>query len=197
MKQLSLSYNGTTKVFDIVRNQVYNNGNENDLYVYLNNKTHAQALAFYPHAIFCAGVWVNKKDKDYKFVVRLSLPAEVQITCTDDEEKPQTGLTPMLKQFYNLKKKHPDALLLFRCGDFYETYCDDAVKASETLGITLTKSTKSKEKDGQSLRMAGFPYHALDTYLPKLVRAGHRIAICDQIETSAPNLKKRVPINSK
>ena len=91
-------------------------------------------------------------------------------------------LTPMVKQFMKLKKKYPDRLLLFRCGDFYETYMDDAKKVSEILGITLTRSNVNKEPDGSHLRMAGFPYHALDTYLPKLVRAGQRIAICDQIE---------------
>lgn len=84
--------------------------------------------------------------------------------------------TPMLKQFNDLKKKHPDALLLFRCGDFYETYEQDAVDASKILGITLTKNSKT------GISMAGFPYHALDTYLPKLIRAGKRVAICDQIE---------------
>lgn len=98
-------------------------------------------------------------------------------------------LTPVLKQFYDLKKKHPDALLLFRCGNFYETYCEDAVAASKVLAITLTRSNKSKEKDGTLLRMAGFPYHALDTYLPKLIRAGYRVAICDQIETKPTTTK--------
>ena len=80
------------------------------------------------------------------------------------------------KQFEEFKEKHPDALLIFRCGDFYETYEDDAQIASEVLSITLTLDSKNK------LKMAGFPYHALDTYLPKLIRAGHRVAICDQLE---------------
>lgn len=119
---------------------------------------------------------------------------EWSTSVEEEKEKPvkpvkKVKISPMLKQFYELKKKHPDALLLFRCGDFYETYCDDALKASDTLGITLTKSRQSTEKDGTDLRMAGFPYHALDTYLPKLIRAGHRIAICDQIEE--PNKKKK------
>ena len=92
------------------------------------------------------------------------------------------AMTPMLKQFYELKGKHPDAVLLFRCGDFYETYCQDAEKASKILGITLTKSSHTKDADGKPLAMAGFPYHALDTYLPKLIRAGERVAICDQLE---------------
>ncbi len=85
----------------------------------------------------------------------------------------------MMKQFLDLKAKHPDAVLLFRCGDFYETYSTDAVIASEILGITLTKRANGKEK---TIEMAGFPYHALDTYLPKLIRAGKRVAICDQLE---------------
>ncbi|MDR3118645.1 MAG: DNA mismatch repair protein MutS [Mediterranea sp.] len=88
-------------------------------------------------------------------------------------------LTPMMKQFVDLKAQHPDAVLLFRCGDFYETYSTDAIAASEILGITLTKRANGKEK---TIEMAGFPYHALDTYLPKLVRAGRRVAICDQLE---------------
>ena len=92
------------------------------------------------------------------------------------------AMTPMLKQFYELKGKHPDAVLLFRCGDFYETYSQDAEKASKILGITLTKSSHTKDAEGKPLAMAGFPYHALDTYLPKLIRAGERVAICDQLE---------------
>ena len=89
-------------------------------------------------------------------------------------------LTPMMAQFYDLKKKHPDAIMLFRCGDFYETYCEDAVTAAQILGITLTHR---KNKNGvAATEMAGFPYHALDTYLPRLIRAGHRVAICDQLE---------------
>ena len=95
--------------------------------------------------------------------------------------KDESVLTPMMKQFYDLKKKYPDAIMLFRCGDFYETYQEDAVEASEILGITLTKRSNNGNKD-KVPQMAGFPYHALDTYLPKLVRAGKRVAICDQLE---------------
>ena len=98
----------------------------------------------------------------------------------------------MLKQFMDLKKKHPDALLLFRCGDFYETYMQDAEKSSKILGITLTKSSKTKDPDGKPLAMAGFPYHALDTYLPKLIRAGQRVAICDQIEAPKQTTKRGI-----
>ncbi len=96
-------------------------------------------------------------------------------------------LTPMMKQFLDLKAKHPDAVMLFRCGDFYETYSTDAVVASEILGITLTKRANGK---GKTVEMAGFPHHALDTYLPKLIRAGKRVAICDQLED--PKLTKKL-----
>ncbi len=97
-------------------------------------------------------------------------------------------LTPMMKQFFDLKAKHPEALLLFRCGDFYETYCDDAVEASKILGITLTHRNNGAGVKGDE--MAGFPHHALDTYLPKLIRAGKRVAICDQLED--PKLTKKL-----
>ena len=96
-------------------------------------------------------------------------------------------LTPMMKQFYDLKAKHPTAILLFRCGDFYETYEDDAKICADVLGITLTKRTGSPKGEGY---MAGFPYHALDSYLPKIVRAGHRVAICDMLED--PKLTKKL-----
>ena len=96
-------------------------------------------------------------------------------------------LTPMMKQFYDLKAKHPEALLLFRCGDFYETYAKDAVEASRILGITLTRRNNGASMGDE---MAGFPHHALDTYLPKLIRAGRRVAICDQLED--PKLTKKL-----
>ena len=94
----------------------------------------------------------------------------------------------MMKQFFDLKAKHPEALLLFRCGDFYETYCEDAVIASQILGITLTHRNNGAGARGDE--MAGFPHHALDTYLPKLIRAGKRVAICDQLED--PKLTKKL-----
>ena len=103
--------------------------------------------------------------------------------------KNDKGLTPMMQQFFSLKEKHPDALLLFRCGDFYETYCDDAVDAARILGITLTHRNNGAGSKGKD-EMAGFPYHALDTYLPKLIRAGRRVAICDQLED--PKLTKKL-----
>lgn len=99
-------------------------------------------------------------------------------------------LTPMMRQFYDLKAKHPDALLLFRCGDFYETYNEDATIAAEILGITLTKRSSVAGTSASGTAMAGFPHHALDTYLPKLIRAGRRVAICDQLED--PKLAKKL-----
>lgn len=105
--------------------------------------------------------------------------------------KNDTSLTPMMKQFYQLKAKHPDAIMLFRCGDFYETYGDDAIEASKILGITLTRRNNGAS---QGAEMAGFPHHALDTYLPKLIRAGKRVAICDQLEDPK---KKRAALKGK
>ena len=102
--------------------------------------------------------------------------------------KKDKELTPMMKQFFDFKAKYPEALLLFRCGDFYETYCEDAVTASRILGITLTKRNNGAGVKGDE--MAGFPHHALDTYLPKLIRAGKRVAICDQLED--PKLTKKL-----
>lgn len=101
------------------------------------------------------------------------------------------GLTPMMRQFFSMKEKYPEALLLFRCGDFYETYCDDAVEAARILGITLTRRNNGAASGAE---MAGFPHHALDTYLPKLIRAGKRVAICDQLEDPK---KKRAAIKGK
>ena len=116
-----------------------------------------------------------------------------------EEEKQQqqqmSNVPPIIKQYNDLKQKHPDALLLFRCGDFYETYKEDAVKASNILGITLTKHSKRMDEEGKPLKMAGFPYHALDTYLPKLIRAGERVAICDQLES--PRQKTSQPEENK
>lgn len=108
---------------------------------------------------------------------------EKEITANDKD----IVLTPMMKQFLDLKAKHPDAVMLFRCGDFYETYSTDAIISSEILGITLTKRANGKER---TIEMAGFPHHALDTYLPKLIRAGKRVAICDQLED--PKLTKKL-----
>ena len=116
-----------------------------------------------------------------------------QLFTLNKEEKERTVnkeeivLTPMMKQFLDLKAQHPDAVMMFRCGDFYETYSTDAIVASEILGITLTKRANGK---GKTIEMAGFPHHALDTYLPKLVRAGKRVAICDQLED--PKMTKKL-----
>lgn len=96
----------------------------------------------------------------------------------------ETTMSPIMKQYNELKEKHPEAFLLFRVGDFYEAYDEDAVKAGEILGITVTRKFNSKDKgsDGHALKLAGFPHHAIDTYLPKLIRAGVRVAICDQLD---------------
>ncbi len=105
--------------------------------------------------------------------------------------KNDKGLTPMMRQFFSMKAKHPDALMLFRCGDFYETYCDDAIEAAKILGITLTRRNNGASVGDE---MAGFPHHALDTFLPKLIRAGKRVAICDQLEDPK---KKREQLKGK
>lgn len=131
----------------------------------------------------------SSKDEDKKD------EAKEETKKTETKAVAAASLSPMLKQFYDLKGKHPDAILLFRCGDFYETYCNDAEKASKILGITLTRSSRTKDIEGKPLSMAGFPYHALDTYLPKLIRAGERVAICDQLE--APKKKIRNPLRPK
>lgn len=109
------------------------------------------------------------------------------------EQQPEAELkvkgiatTPLMKQYQEMKKKHPDAILLFRVGDFYEIFGEDAVTASDVLGITLTRRANGKKGN---IELAGFPHHALDTYLPKLVRAGHRVAICEQLEE--PKVRKR------
>ena len=105
------------------------------------------------------------------------------------------ALSPILSQFKSIKEKHPDAMLLFRRGDFYETYMDDAEKSSRILGITLTKSSKEKDLDGKPLKIAGFPHHALDSYLPKLIRAGQRVAICDLLESPKQKVSEVVTPN--
>lgn len=110
-----------------------------------------------------------------------STDADAQSSLFPEEESPS-----IKSQFDELKAKHPDALLLFRCGDFYESYDDDAESIAKVLGVTLTRRNSDKQ------RMAGFPYHALDTYLPKLIRAGHRVAICDAITPSPKRTKRQV-----
>ena len=142
----------------------------------------------------------NKKQEEEK---RRNSPEQKEKEKQEEKAKEETtkaetkavaavALSPMLKQFLDLKSKHPDALLLFRTGDFYETYKEDAEKASKILGITLTKSTKTKDEQGKPLAMAGFPYHALDSYLPKLIRAGERVAICDQLEAPKQTAKRGI-----
>ena len=132
-----------------------------------------------------------KNSPEQKEKERQEEKAKEEATKQETKAVAAVAMSPLLRQFYDLKKKHPDALLLFRTGDFYETYVGDAEKASKILGITLTKSSKTKDKEGKPLAMAGFPYHALDAYLPKLIRAGQRVAICDQIEEPKKTLASR------
>lgn len=126
-------------------------------------------------------------------VAKLKAEAEAINNAKVAENKPEsapkvkgTKVTPLMRQYQEMKKKHPDAILLFRVGDFYEIFGEDAVTASDVLGITLTHRANGKNNN---IELAGFPHHALDTYLPKLVRAGHRVAICEQLEE--PKVRKR------
>lgn len=112
------------------------------------------------------------------------LEKDSEAEASDSDSSEEVTHWAYIQQFNEFKEKHPEALLLFRCGDFYETYENDAQIASEVLGITLTLNTRDKRK------MAGFPHHALDSYLPKLIRAGHRVAICDQLEAPKKSSKK-------
>lgn len=131
-----------------------------------------------------------KKKREKKQTVKEEPVAPVE----PEQEQPtaEIAVSPILQQYKDLKAKHPDAILLFRCGDFYETYCEDAADAANILGITLTRSTKRNDADGKPLQMAGFPYHQLDTYLPKLIRAGKRVAICDQIDDPKKTKKQEI-----
>ena len=129
--------------------------------------------------------YLNFQEKFYAAILEEGKTIKKEKERTVNEE--EIVLTPMMKQFLDLKAKHPDAVMLFRCGDFYETYSTDAIVAAEILGITLTKRANGK---GKTIEMAGFPHHALDTYLPKLVRAGKRVAICDQLED--PKMTKKL-----
>ena len=118
-----------------------------------------------------------------------------ELTKAETKAVAAIALSPILSQFKSIKEKHPDAMLLFRRGDFYETYMDDAEKSSRILGITLTKSSKEKDLDGKLLKIAGFPHHALDSYLPKLIRAGQRVAICDLLESPKQKVSEVVTPN--
>ena len=147
-------------------------------------KTHLAAILYYD---VLAGKLEEMKRSTSPDVEGTQLHEENEHREYHEEEKRQqqqmSNVPPIIKQYNDLKQKHPDALLLFRCGGFYETYKEDAIKASNILGITLTKHSKRMDEEGKPLKMAGFPYHALDTYLPKLIRAGERVAICDQLES--------------
>ena len=118
-----------------------------------------------------------------------------ELTKAETKAVAAIALSPILSQFKSIKEKHPDAMLLFRRGDFYETYMDDAEKSSRILGITLTKNSKEKDLDGKPLKIAGFPHHALDSYLPKLIRAGQRVAICDLLESPKQKVSEVVTPN--
>lgn len=132
----------------------------------------------------CPDEWENEQIEEYLFKKLNLKESEIHYMCAKSVTHKTEKYRPLkvwslLEQFQELKVKHHDALLLFRCGDFYEIYMQDAEKSSKILGITLTKSSKTMDPDGKPLAMAGFPYHALYTYLPKLIRAGQRVAICD------------------
>ena len=147
-------------------------------------------MAFHP-----AGemkVMSTQKEKENEIQKEQKQKAEEQKVKENEakEKEEKSKQSPILKQFFDLKQKHPEALLLFRTGDFYEAYMEDAEKASKILGITLTSRTDTRTSDGKPLYMAGFPYHALDSYLPKLIRAGERIAICDHIEAPRQSQQK-------
>ena len=135
----------------------------------------------------CPDEWENEQIEEYLFKKLNLKESEIHYMCAKSVTHKTEKYRPLevwslLEQFQELKVKHPDALLLFRCGDFYEIYMQDAEKSSKILGITLTKSSKTMDPNGKPLAMAGFPYHALDTYLPKLIRAGQRVAICDHTD---------------
>ena len=119
---------------------------------------------------------------------RAEAKAEVESQPEKEPKVKCIAHTPLMKQYAEMKKKHPDAILLFRVNDFYEIFGEDAITASDILGITLTRRANGKKN---SIELAGFPHHALDTYLPKLVRAGHRVAICEQLEQPTPKTRKR------
>lgn len=128
----------------------------------------------------------KKPDKYFVFQGNYRLPSDnITKKAMAMKQIEETTMSPIMKQFNELKAKHPEAILLFRIGDFYEAYDEDATKIGEILGITVTRKFNSKDKgsDGHALKLAGFPYHALDTYLPKLIRAGVRVGICDQLDS--------------
>lgn len=136
------------------------------------NKRRAYALA-------------KKSDKYFVFQGNYRLPSDnINKKTMTMKQTEETTKPSIMEQYNELKEKHPGAVLLFRIGDFYEAYDEDATKIGEILGVTITRRLNSKEKgsDGHALKMAGFPHHALDTYLPKLIRAGVRVAICDHLE---------------
>lgn len=135
----------------------------------------------------CPDEWENEQIEEYLFKKLNLKESEIHYMCAKSvthktEKYRPLEVWPLLEQFQELKVNHPDALLLFRSGDFYEAYMEDAVTAANLLGITLTRYSKQMDGEGKPLKLAGFPYHALDTYLPKLIRAGQRVVICDHTD---------------
>lgn len=119
-------------------------------------------------------------------LINFAVQPKNKVAKTSTKKKKTGRVTPLMEQYFNLKSKHPDAILLFRVGDFYETFGEDAVKAADVLGIVLT----ARNNGGVDIELAGFPYHSVDVYLPKLVRAGFRVAICEQLER--PSKEKKI-----
>ena len=101
-------------------------------------------------------------------------------------------LTPAMRQYYDAKQQHPDALIMFRMGDFYESFGEDAATMARELDITLT--TRGKDKDGEKMPLAGIPYHAIDSYLPRLIKKGYKVAICEQLEDPKTSLFSLCPL---
>lgn len=144
----------------------------------------------------CPDEWKNEQIEEYLFKKLNLKESEIHYMCAKSVTHKTEKYRPLevwtsLEQFQKLKVKHPDALLLFRCGDFYEAYMEDAVKTADILGITLTRYSKQMDGEGKPIKLAGFPYHALDTYLPKLIRAGQRLAICDHTDLQKKSLPAR------
>ena len=173
------TFKGLAKLVEV---EMISYGNQEDLVFHLVDLGGKAVEIYEPSALL-----LTKEDAGH---LHQSL-AQYRERLAEEAKAREKELSPMLRQFLDLKKKHPDALLLFRCGDFYETYKEDAAKAAKILGITLTKSCRIKDDQGKPLAMAGFPYHALDSYLPKLIRAGQRVAICDQIEAPVKQKPKK------
>lgn len=147
------------------------------------------AFALLQAEIKRTGAISNRAKARKEALLKVEAAEAVQIEQQSESEQKSKGIahSPLMKQYQEMKKKHPDAILLFRVGDFYEIFGHDAICAAEVLGITLSRRMNGKKS---YIELAGFPHHALDTYLPKLVRAGHRVAICEQLEEPKKKRKK-------